>query len=233
MSTFYTFNEEAQGANPNNLIEAADGSLYGTTQYGGVTGGGTIFRITLDGKLTVLTTLCEQSPSCVFGPPAGLVQASDGNFYGVTAAGGIYGNGAIFRMTPRGDVTALYSFCATTCDRSRVVAPLIQGTNGVLYGTKDGISPDDLGTLFSLSLDLPPFVEPTPNFGRVGRTIGVLGNNLSSATEVTFNGVPASFVVESDTFLEATVPSGATTGKVQVTQAEKTLSSNTAFVVLP
>jgi uncharacterized repeat protein (TIGR03803 family) len=234
MATFYTFNAEAQGANPNSLIEAADGSLYGTTQNGGVTGGGTIFRITLDGKLTVLTTLCEErSPSCVFAPQAGLVQASDGNFYGTTISGGTYGDGAIFQLTPRGKLTVLYNFCSEACGGWSPAAAMIQGTNGTLYGTTEGSSTQSQGTLFSWSMGLAPFIEPSPNFGRMGQKIGILGDNLASATAVTFNGVPATFAIESDRFITAIVPSGATAGTVKVTQQRETLSSNAPFRVLP
>jgi uncharacterized repeat protein (TIGR03803 family) len=234
MTTFYKFNVEAQGANPNNLIEAADGNLYGTTQNGGVTGGGTIFTITLDGKLTVLTTLCVQrDPSCISLPQAGLLQASDGNFYGTTIAGGTFGNGAIFQMTPRGKLTILHNFCPETCGAWLPVAPMTQGTDGTLYGTTWASSIQNYGTIFSGSMSLPPFIEPSPNFGGVGQTIGILGNNLAGATRVTFNGVPATFAIESGTFIRAIVPSGAATGAVKVTLQSQTLSSNVAFRVLP
>lgn len=74
-------------------------------------------------------------------------------------------------------------------------------------------------------------MEASPNFGKAGRVISILGNNLSSAASVTFNGAPATFSVVSSTLLKATVPVGATSGAVQVTTSGGTLSSNLPFKV--
>lgn len=69
------------------------------------------------------------------------------------------------------------------------------------------------GTIFHFSAGLAAFVESNPGFGSVGQKIGILGNNLTGTTSVTFNGIAATFKVESDSFIMATVPNGATTGK--------------------
>jgi len=61
----------------------------------------------------------------------------------------------------------------------------------------------------------------------------ILGNNLTSATSVTFNGTPAKFSVVLSTEIKTTVPSGATTGKVKVTTPSGTLTSNANFRVMP
>jgi uncharacterized repeat protein (TIGR03803 family) len=234
ITTFYSFNGEAEGANPNNLIEAADGSLYGTTGSGGVTGGGTIFTITLGGKLTVLNTFCvADEPSCINAPAAGLVQASDGNFYGTTTAGGTNDEGAIFKTSPSGKVTILHNLCSENCPGWSPIASMTQGTNGELYGTTEVSTVSGFGTVFSWSMNLTPLIEPSPNFGRAGQTIGILGNGLASATGVTFDGVPATFTIESETFIRAMVPDGATTGTVRVTFPNETLASNMPFRVLP
>ena len=89
------------------------------------------------------------------------------------------------------------------------------------------------GTLFSLSAGLSPFVEAAPNFGKAGQPVRILGNNLGGTTSVTFNGTPATFTVVSNTYIEATVPTGVTSGTIEVTTAEGALSSNAAFEVLP
>ena len=73
----------------------------------------------------------------------------------------------------------------------------------------------------------------TPTFGKIGQVVKILGNNLTGTTSVTFGGVSAAFKVVSSTFIEATVPSGATTGTIQVTRPSGTLQSNVAFQVLP
>jgi hypothetical protein len=69
--------------------------------------------------------------------------------------------------------------------------------------------------------------------GKVGKTIGILGQGFTGTTEVSFNGTPASFAVIKDTFLKATVPAGATTGFVTVTTPSGMLKSNKQFRVKP
>ena len=121
-------------------IQATDGNLYGTTTGGGANSVGTVFRITPTGTLTTLYSFCSQT-GCADGgdPEAGLIQASDGNLYGTTAGGGGSSNpsGTVFRVTPTGTLTTLYSFCSQTncADGANPKTGLIQATNGNLYGT--------------------------------------------------------------------------------------------------
>jgi uncharacterized protein (TIGR03437 family) len=68
--------------------------------------------------------------------------------------------------------------------------------------------------------------------GKVGKSVIILGNGLTGSTNVTFNGVQAAFTVESDTYIKATVPKGATTGTVSVFTPAGTLNSNPQFVVM-
>jgi hypothetical protein len=86
--------------------------------------------------------------------------------------------------------------------------------------------------VFSLSVGLGPFERTNPVAGKVGSNVGILGTNLTGATGVKFNGTETAFRVVSSTFIEAKVPSGATTGTVQVQLPGGTLSSNVLFVVL-
>ena len=132
------------------LIQGSDGNLYGTTSLGGanqeiiagVDGGGTIFRITTGGALTTLYNFCSQ-PYCTDGsfPTAGLIQASDGNFYGTTEEGGLteqgnsLGAGTVFQITPGGALTTLYGFSPYQYDGAYPYAGLIQASDGNLYGT--------------------------------------------------------------------------------------------------
>jgi uncharacterized protein (TIGR03437 family) len=74
-------------------------------------------------------------------------------------------------------------------------------------------------------------VETAPVAGPVGQSVIILGNGLTGSTSVTFNGVEAEFTVESDTYIKATVPTGATTGVVSVVTPSGTLKSNLQFVV--
>jgi len=121
-----------------NLVQATDGNLYGTTAAGGANNRGTVFSITTSGTLTTLYSFCSQD-GCADGslPYAGLIQASDGNFYGTTKFGGSNSFGTVFRVTAGGALTTLYSFCPQTgCpDGARPNAVLVQGSDGNLYGT--------------------------------------------------------------------------------------------------
>jgi uncharacterized repeat protein (TIGR03803 family) len=90
-------------------------------------------------------------------PQAGLIQATDGNFYGTTVRGGLHNQGVVFRMTPDGEVTTLYDFCsqANCSDGTWPAAALAQGLDGNFYGTTTGGG--DLsggwGTVFKLTAD--------------------------------------------------------------------------------
>lgn len=152
------------------LVQGSDGDFYGTTWGGGLNtacGGdqyhrcGTVFKITPDGTFTSLYSFCAQS-LCADGghPAAGLVQGSDGNFYGTTNVGGIsescaYGCGTIFKITPAGDLTILHSFCTQPgCpDGMLPGASLVQGSDGNFYGTasQGGTDAGVGGTVFKIS----------------------------------------------------------------------------------
>ena len=156
-------------------------------------------------------------------PYAGLVQATDGNFYGTTYVGGGNNNanqcqnngcGSIFEITPVGTITTLYSFCSQTgcVDGVSPSAGLMQATNGSLYGTTTGGGTSGIGTVFSLNVGLGPFVETRPTSAKVGAIVTILGNNLKPVSNVAFNGTAAVFTVVSSSKITATVPNGATTG---------------------
>ena len=242
------------GADPfGTLLQAADGNLYSTTAFGGTTNFGTIFKISAGGTLTTLHNFCPQS-NCIAGGNTitGLLQATDGNFYGVTAYGGTGTNvhcngncGTIFRITRAGSLTVLHDFCSqggTSCtDGYNPLIPspaLTQAKNGLIYGTTVQGGDNTLcfsagcGTVFSLSLGLNPFIEAVPTFGETGSTVSLLGNSLTGTSTVTFNGTTATFTVVSDTNIQAQVPAGATTGTIAVTTPSGTLSSNAPFHIV-
>ena len=167
-------------------------------------------------------------------PISNLVQGTDGNFYGTAAYGGKYPNfGTVFKITSGGKFSTLHNFDST--DGSYLYAGLIQATNGTFYGaTYAGGSSTacsyGCGTVFSLSVGLGPFVETLPNSGKVGAAIRILGTDLTGTTSVSFNGTAAKFKVISKSEIETNVPSGATTGTVEVT-TKNTLKSNVVFRV--
>jgi uncharacterized repeat protein (TIGR03803 family) len=144
LTTLVSFNN-TNGAFPQGgLIQAIDGNFYGTTAAGGDNfqsftnyHAGTVFRLTTSG---VLTTLVSFNGTNGGSPEAGLTEMSDGNFYGTTTAGGtnkpsIFGNnnGTVFKMTPSGALTNLFSFKAP--DAYFPVAGVTEGSDGNLYGT--------------------------------------------------------------------------------------------------
>jgi hypothetical protein len=102
-----------------------------------------------------------------------------------------------------------------------------------LYGTTSAGGAYKWGTVFSLSTGLSPFVTFVRTSGKVGQTAQILGQGLTGTTAVSFNGTTASFVVHSDTYLTATIPSGASTGYVTVTTPSGTLKSKVRFRVIP
>ena len=219
------------------LVQGTDGSLYGTTSFGGL-GFGTVFKITAPGKLTVLHSFNFTDGGH---PEAGLIQATDGNFYGTTPSGGADGlGGTLFQITRGGNLTTLYNFCsqANCADGNGAFSGLVEATNGTLYGTTfaGGTSSScngGCGTAFSLSVGLVPFVETRPSSGRPGTRVIVVGNALSGTTAVRLRGIPAIFRVISDTEIVADLPTSAGTGYVTVYTPTGTLRSNVPFRVLP
>ena len=81
------------------------------------------------------------------------MQATNGDFYGTTYDGGTYGDGTVFRITPSGALTTLYSFCAqTNCtDGVNPVAGLVQTANGDFYGTTEHGGAHNAGTVFQIT----------------------------------------------------------------------------------
>ena len=220
------------------LVGATDGNLYGTTTNGGGPHRrGTVYQLSLAGEFTHLYSFCSLT-DCADGefPVGGLVQATDGNFYGTTEGGLTrpVHDGTIFEMNSRGNLTTLYSFDSApkASNGAFPVASLLQATDGNFYGTTSS-GGQGHGTAFKVSTGLGPFVTANPSFSRIGREVMILGNNLTGTTSVTFNGTPATFTVVSSTFIKAQVPTGATTGTIQVITPSGTLSSNIAFQVLP
>jgi uncharacterized repeat protein (TIGR03803 family) len=238
-TTLYSFCSQSQcddGTRPlAALVQAGNGDFYGTTEFGGATGNGTIFKITSAGALSTLYSFCIKV-SCSDGnqPLSALTRATDGNFYGSTQYGGA-GNacesncGTVFKMTPEGALTTVHSFDLN--DGASPYGGLLQSTDGNFYGTTFSGGSNGDGTVFSLSVGLGPFVEALPPVGKAGSRIVILGNALTGTTSVTFNGTPATFTAVSPTEIKTTVPTGATSGKVQVTTPHGTLTSNVVFHV--
>jgi uncharacterized repeat protein (TIGR03803 family) len=154
----------ADGSEPEApLVRGIDGNFYSTTFSGGSEFAGTIFKITPGGVLTTLHSFGSQAGFEDGDFPYGaLLQAADGNFYGTTYSGGTFGEGNVYRITPGGTFTTLYSFCPkkTCADGRNPAAGLTQGVDGDLYGTTEqgGVSGvncfrSGCGVIFKITLD--------------------------------------------------------------------------------
>ena len=216
------------------LTQGPDGNFYGTTYRGGAHNEGSVFKITPAGVSTLLYSFNYGNGNFDAQlPVAGLTLGSDGNFYSVGSAGGTKNAGAIFKITPAGSESVLYNFCSVTCnDGFGPTTPLVLHTDGKFYGNTNGNS---LGgsVFYSFEVGFNPLVDLVTWSAKVGKTVEILGQGFTGTTGVSFNGVPASFTNVSDTYMTATVPAGALTGTVTVTTVTGTMKSNRAFLVTP
>jgi uncharacterized repeat protein (TIGR03803 family) len=124
---------------PVSLIVGSDGNFYGIALGGGPLNEYTsaMFKLTAkDVETTQYQFPCGAGGACSTISYGSLLQASDGNFYGTTSSGGSNGLGSVFKITSKGVLTTLYSFCpnAGCTDGALPVASLVQGTDGDLYG---------------------------------------------------------------------------------------------------
>jgi len=243
LTVLHTFDNDESVFTP--LVQGSDGNFYGVSNTGpGSRGHGMVFKLTPSRKFTILHRM---NPTTDGEEPTGLMQATDGNFYGVNSYGGPANSscmdascGTLFEITAAGDFSVLYYFNYTT-GMAPEVAPF-QHTSGVLYadtefgGTGKGpCSTVTCGVFYSwTSPSLPPFVSLLPYSGKVGAIIEFLGQGfVQGETSVSFNGTPATPNVVSSTYLTAAVPNGATTGPVTVTTSGVELTSNKIFRVTP
>ncbi len=160
LTTLVSFNG-TNGAEPSAMTLGNDGNFYGTTSYGGSYtnlddsnfGGGTIFRVTTNGTLTMLVSFNGTNGD---GPGAGLILGSDGNFYGTTGAGSTNGDtpfdngdGTVFKVTTNGTLTTLVYF--NGLNGAEPGAGLTSGNDGNFYGTTAYGGSNNLGTVFQIT----------------------------------------------------------------------------------
>ncbi len=139
------------GANPSGALASdGNGNFYGTTSLGGTNGDGTVFRISTGGNYTNLYSF-GGPPADGEQPIAGLVQGSDGNFYGTTFFGGTNDDGTVFRISPNGSYTNLHFFAGHPGDGASPYAGLAQGSDGNFYGTTVSGGTHNLGTVFKIA----------------------------------------------------------------------------------
>lgn len=138
-------------ARPYSVIVGSDGDLYGTSNGGGAFGNGTVFKMTPAGVVTILVSF--DSNNTGGSPAAGLVQGSDGNFYGTNSSGGGFSYGTVFMVTPAGALTTLVRFDDSTIKGIAPNAALVQGTDGSFYGSTVTGGASGQGTIFKFTTD--------------------------------------------------------------------------------
>jgi uncharacterized repeat protein (TIGR03803 family) len=216
------------------LVQGPDGNFYGTTWRGGTNNYGSVFKITPTGVYTLLYSFNYSSGYLdAQQPEAGLTLGTNGSFYGVTSAGGTKNGGAIFKITPAGSESVLYSFCSISCSNGfNPTTPLVLHTDGKFYGNTSGNS---LGgsVFYSFNVGFKPLVDLVTWSAKVGKTVEILGQGFTGTKQVRFGATPATFQNVSDTYMTATVPAGATTAAVTVTTFTTSFKSNRAFLVTP
>lgn len=150
VTTLHSFKDRRDGGEPDSgLIRGSDGWFYGSTRLGGAMHQGAIFRMSPEGAMTTLHSF-ERHGDGAF--PSRLLQASDGNFYGAAESGGLTERGTVFRLTPAGKFKVIHHFTGLVGEPAQPAAELIQGRDGLLYGTTlDGGS--SAGTIFRMRLD--------------------------------------------------------------------------------
>jgi uncharacterized repeat protein (TIGR03803 family) len=230
LTTLHSFGVFTNGATPNGLVQARDGTFYGTTSSGGTNGNyGTVFKISAHGALTTLYSFTGGNDGS---SPNGLAEGSDGNFYGTTATGGRYVNpegqgfGTVFKLSTNCKLTTLYSFTGGN-DGAWPCAALVQGKDGTFYGTT---SEGGLGR------------DISPGFGTVFKisTNGALTTLYAFGTATNANGQPldgqnpkAALVQGSDGYLYGTTEFGGSFGSVAAAGGTVfRISTNGAFTSL-
>jgi uncharacterized repeat protein (TIGR03803 family) len=149
-TVLWSFGDGSDGYEPyGSLVQGSDGNFYGLTYGGGTAGGyGTVFKITPAGAETILWSLGSGTDG--ENPYGSLVQGSDGNFYGMTEEGGTIGAGTVFKITPAGAETVLWSF-GSGADSQNPYGSLVQGGDGNFYGLANSGGANGGGTIFQIT----------------------------------------------------------------------------------
>jgi uncharacterized repeat protein (TIGR03803 family) len=147
-TVLHNFTGGADGGNPyGGVIRDSKGNLYGTTQGGGTSGAGVVFKIDTLANETVLYTFTGGADGAY--PDAGVIRDSAGNLYGTTVQGGASGAGVVYKIDMSGNETVLYSFTGGA-DGGYPVGGLIRDSKGNFYGTTNGGGASGAGVVFKL-----------------------------------------------------------------------------------
>ena len=156
--TYLAVFDGTNGNEPSSVIQATDGNFYGATTYGQASEYGNVVKITPAGEVSTLYNFCSK-PHCTDGawPETPPILGSDGNFYGVTSAGGSDlgnggGSGTVYKLTLAGVLTTLHTFCTVDpCLDGQNPVGIMQAADGNLYGTTYSAGQYNAGTLFKIT----------------------------------------------------------------------------------
>jgi uncharacterized repeat protein (TIGR03803 family) len=147
-TVLYTFTGGADGGFPNaGVIRTHDGTLYGTTTFGGAHDNGGVYKLSAAGVYTVLYTFTGGADGGA--PNAKVIRAHDGTLYGTTLLGGPSGAGVVYKLSAAGTYTVLHAF--TGADGSTPNAEVIRTHDGTLYGTAAFGGANGHGVIYKLS----------------------------------------------------------------------------------
>jgi uncharacterized repeat protein (TIGR03803 family) len=222
------------------LTLGSDGLLWSTT-FAGTNGGdpsfyGTVFKISPTSPYAMTSYLFAGLDNENYGmPKAGVIQASDGNYYGTTSSGSFYS------ITQSGVFSELGVYPTTLATTSPIAIPL-QGSSGDIYTTTSDGGPtsfgnSDIGGIYSYSASLakPKAVVKwfLPTNAPVGASVVIAGANFVNTSKVIFKGTTtsATFTVNASGFITAVVPAGAVTGPIKITTPAGRITSSVIFTV--
>jgi uncharacterized repeat protein (TIGR03803 family) len=146
--SLYSFTNGVDGSWPNSLVQGDDGNFYGTCLQGGVDENGTVFKISPDGLLTSLYSFTNGVDGAT--PSGGLIEGSNGNFFGTCQNGGVNGDGTVFEISSGGLLASLHSFTGGA-DGGSPFGGLVAGPDGTFYGTTWLGGGFGGGTVFNIS----------------------------------------------------------------------------------
>ena len=230
----YGFDNSVNVSGPSTgVVRDSNGKLYGTTAFPSGTGNGALYDVTTGGKLTDIYNF----PATLnFDEAANnMMQASNGNLYGASYNGGTGASGGLYELTSA-NVFSSYSFATDSNMGGGPRAPLMQHTNGIIYGSNSSGNALAGGALFELNLGAAPFISlVTPVYsGEEGAQVQILGQGFSRSSVVKFGGTEATTtILTGSTFIQATVPTRALSGDVTVTTGSTVLSTLSSYSITP